>query len=59
MKAIIASIFALGLLGASVSSADALTIHIGPGHGYYHGWHHHRCWGWGWHHHQRFCRGWR
>jgi hypothetical protein len=57
MKAIIASVFALGLLGASVSSAEALTIHIGPGH--YHGWHHHHCWGWGWHYHHRFCRGWR
>ena len=70
MKAIIASVFALGLLGASVSSAEALTIHVGTGHhdGWRHhygwhqhyGWHHHRrCGSWGWRHHTRYCRGWR
>jgi hypothetical protein len=62
MKAVIASIFALGLLGASASSAQALTIHVGTGyhHGHHYGWHHHRhCSRWGWHHHARFCRHWR
>jgi hypothetical protein len=68
MKALIASVFALGLLGASVSSAQALTIHVGTGHhyGYHHGYHHHygwrhhrHCGAWGWHHHARFCRNWR
>ncbi|HTP76066.1 MAG TPA: hypothetical protein VMJ73_03730 [Rhizomicrobium sp.] len=54
MKAIVATVFALGLLGASVTAADALTIHIGTHH-----WHHRHCWGWGWHHHHRYCRGWR
>jgi hypothetical protein len=63
MKALIASVFALGLLGASATSADALTIHIGGGHhwhgGYYHGGYgyHHGCRGWGWHHGHRWCRG--
>ena len=57
MKALIASLFALGLLGASATSASALTIHIGDGH---HHWGHHRhCNNWGWHHHhERFCRRW-
>jgi hypothetical protein len=60
MKTLIASVFALGLLGASATSADALTIHFGGG-GYHHwhgGWHHHGCRGWGWHHGRRWCRGW-
>jgi len=55
MKAFIASVFALGLIGASATSAGALTIHISDGH------HHHRhCTSWGWHHHHhdRYCRGW-
>jgi hypothetical protein len=66
MKALIASVFAVGLLGASVSSAQALTIHVGHHYGYHHGhhyhygWRHHRhCGAWGWHHHARFCRYWR
>lgn len=56
MKALIASVFALGLLGASALPASAITIHIGDGH---HG-HHRHCTGWGWHHHHhdRYCRGW-
>jgi hypothetical protein len=54
MKALFASVFVLGLLGASVSSADALTISVGGDH---HG--HRHCTGWGWHaHHHRYCRGW-
>jgi hypothetical protein len=54
MKALIASVFALGLLGASASTADALTIHVGGGH------HHRHCTNWGWHHHHhdRYCRHW-
>jgi Mn2+/Fe2+ NRAMP family transporter len=56
MKALIASVFALGLLGASLTSAEAMTIHVAVGH---HHWHHHRhCGAWGWHHHARWCRRW-
>jgi hypothetical protein len=55
MKTLIASVFALGLLGASVAPAAALTVHIGGG---YHHHHHRHCGGWGWHHHARFCRHW-
>ena len=53
MKTLFASVFALGLLGASALPAEALTIHIGGGH-------HRHCHSWGWHHHHhdRFCRGW-
>jgi hypothetical protein len=71
MKALIAAAaLAVGLLGASATTADAITIHIGGGgyhHGYYHGgyyhgggygYHHHGCRGWGWHHGHRWCRGW-
>ncbi|HUO91107.1 MAG TPA: hypothetical protein VMU08_18190 [Rhizomicrobium sp.] len=63
MKALIASAFAFGLLAASATSADALTIHIGGGHHwhghYYHGgYYHHGCRYWGWHHGHRWCRGW-
>jgi hypothetical protein len=72
MKTLIASVFALGLLGASAVPADALSIHLGGG-GYHHGWHgggwhhgggwgggwhRHGCRGWGWHHGRRWCRGW-
>jgi hypothetical protein len=38
MKLIFASILALGMLGAAVAPAAALTVHVG-------GWHHHH-----WHH---------
>ena len=56
MKALIASVFALGLIGASANSASALTIHISDGHHH----HHRHCTSWGWHHHHhdRYCRGW-
>ncbi|HXC54535.1 MAG TPA: hypothetical protein VNU97_04525 [Rhizomicrobium sp.] len=50
MKMLLASVFALGLLGASALPASALTIHVGGGH---HG--HRHCTSWGHHHH---CRGW-
>ena len=55
MKALIASVFALGLL-ATATPASALTIHIGGGHHH----HHRHCTSWGWHHHHhdRYCRGW-
>ena len=53
MKALFASIIALGLLGAVATPASALTVHLGVGHhhhwhhwGHYHHWHH-----WGHHHH--------
>ncbi|MEJ1970230.1 MAG: hypothetical protein WDN03_16615 [Rhizomicrobium sp.] len=46
MKALIASVFALGLLAASATSADAVIIRFGGGHH----WHHHWHGGWGWHH---------
>jgi len=56
MKTLLASVFALGLLGVSAVPASAITIHIGDGH--HHG-HHRHCTSWGWHHHhERFCRGW-
>lgn len=54
MKALLtAAALAVGLMGASVTSADALTIHLG-------GHHHRHCTSWGWHHHHhdRYCRHW-
>ena len=60
MKALIASVFALGLLGASVAPADALIIRVGPGHHWGHHWEHRyrHCDRWDWHHHARWCRHW-
>jgi hypothetical protein len=55
MKALIASVFALGLLAAA-TPAGAITIHIGDGH--HHGHRHCTSWGWHHHHHDRYCRGW-
>jgi hypothetical protein len=55
MKTLIVSVFALALLGASATSASALTIHLGGGHHHHWhgGWGHHHHWhgGWGHHHH--------
>jgi hypothetical protein len=51
MKALIASVFALAVLGAAATPASALTVHIGGGHhwhhwhhAHWHHWHHHRHW---------------
>lgn len=64
MKILLASIFALTLLGSTAASADILGVdvhvggigagaHIGGGH------HHYRhCHGWGHRHHHRYCRSW-
>ena len=57
MKAIIASVFALGLLGASVLPADAHIVYVR--HHHYHSVHYRHCTAWGWHHHNRVCRFWR
>jgi hypothetical protein len=53
MKALIATVFAVAMLGATAPAASALTIHVGGGH-------HRHCSNWGWHnhHHDRFCRHW-
>ena len=42
-KVIIASVLALGMLGAAVAPAAALSVHIGGGGWHHHHWHH-------WHH---------
>ena len=57
MRKVIGALFALGLIGASATSAGALTIHIGGGH-HHHGHRHCTSWGWHHHHHDRYCRGW-
>jgi hypothetical protein len=49
MKALIASVFALAVLGAAATPASALTVHIGGGHHWHHHyyghhWRHHRHW---------------
>lgn len=65
MKTVIASIFALTLLGATAATAEGVGagIHIGGvGVGVHVGGHpHRRCGAWGWRHHhsERFCRSWR
>jgi len=69
MKKLIASVFALSLLGATAASADSVGvglhvgnvgIHVGSHHHWHHRyWHHHHwyahqhCW---WHDHHRVCR---
>lgn len=61
MKTIIASLFALTLLGTTAASADVLGVgvHVGGiGVGAHIGGHHRHCHGWGYHHHHRYCRGW-
>ena len=65
MKTLIASIFALSLLGGT--AAEAASVHVGGGGvriqigGGHHdrGYHRHRhCDRWGYRHHQRFCHRW-
>ena len=66
MKTLIASVFALTLLGTTGAYADLIgaDVHIGGiGAGAHiggdgHRYHHRHCHGWGYHHHQRYCRGW-
>ena len=68
MKALIASIFALTLLGATAANAgvgagasivgSSITVHIGNGHQHYYSHHYRHCTSWGWGHHHRYCRGW-
>ena len=65
MKMLVASIFALTLLGTTAASADLIGVGVhvgGVGVGAHlggDGYHHHRhCHGWGYRHHQRYCRGW-
>ena len=53
MKTMIAAVtLAIGLMGASITAADAYPHH-GHGWGHHHG--HRHCTSWGHHHH---CRGW-
>jgi hypothetical protein len=62
MKALVASIFALAVLGAGAANAGGIGIgaHIGPvGIGIHAGSHHHRhCTSWGGRGHHRYCRHW-
>ena len=53
MKLLIASLFAVTLLGAASANADVIGAHVGPvhlgigvGHGHHCHWrhHHHHCW---------------
>jgi hypothetical protein len=58
MKILVASLFALSLLGATAASADGIGagVHIGPvGVGVHAGARHRHCGGWD-HHHR--CRHW-
>lgn len=64
MKTLIASIFALTLIGATATNAEGVGagVHIGGvGVGIHVGGHHRHCASWGWRHHhsERFCRAWR
>jgi hypothetical protein len=65
MKKLIASVFALSLLGATATTAEAqvgVGVHVGDvGVGAHIGVHHrhHVCGGgWGWRNHARYCRRW-
>ena len=67
MKKLIASVFALTLLGAAASTtAEAQVgagVHVGDvGVGVHVGVHHHHrrhvCGTWGWRNHARYCRRW-
>jgi len=52
MKLLIASIFALSLMGATAASADVIGVHVGPAHVGIGVHHHHHCW---YRHHHRVC----
>ena len=68
MKKLIASVFALSLLGATAAQAEVgvgvhvggVGVHVGAGGHHDRGYHHRRCHSWGWHRHHRdrYCRGW-
>ena len=69
MKTLIASVFALSLLGATAANAEVgVGVHVGGvGAGVHMGTddhhdrgRHRRCHTWGWrnHHHDRYCRHW-
>ncbi|MEI9988414.1 MAG: hypothetical protein WDM86_00100 [Rhizomicrobium sp.] len=66
MKILIASVFALGLLGSTAANAEVgvgvhigglgAGVHLGIGDRHHHGYRHHRrCVSWGYRHH---CRRW-
>jgi hypothetical protein len=52
MKLLIASIFALSLLGGAAANADVLGAHVGPVHLGLGVGHHNHC---SWRHHHRHC----
>jgi hypothetical protein len=66
MKKLIASIFALTLIGAMAANADVGVrahvggggVHVGIGDGHRHHVRHCVSWGWRHHHHERYCRRW-
>jgi hypothetical protein len=67
MKTLIASIFALTLLGATAANADGIGVgaHVGGvgagvhvGGGDDHHYRHCTLWGWSHRRHQRYCRSW-
>jgi len=66
MKPLIASIFALSLLGVTAAKADDVKARDGHDRdavvahqGYNHGRHARTCASWGSRHHARYCRTWR
>jgi len=69
MKTLLASIFALSMLGATAASADVgVGVHVGGvgvhaaigGDDHHDRGHYRHCSTWGWHnhHHGRYCRRW-
>lgn len=71
MKTLVASLFALSLLGgtslltATAANAAGVGVHVGGAGVHIHlgdrhrGYHHRRhCVRWGYRHHQRYCRRW-
>jgi len=58
MKTLIASLFALSLLGSvAPASAAGIGVHVG-GIGVHVGGGHRHCNSWGHRHHNRYCRHW-
>ena len=61
MKTLIASLFALTLLGATAANAQGVGVgvHVGDvGVGVHVGSRHRHCVSWGHRHHERYCRRW-
>jgi hypothetical protein len=52
MKLLIASLFAVALLGSASANADVIGAHVGPVHLGIGVGHHHHC---HWRHHHRHC----